>query len=70
MEMRSLNKGEVCTYRVKALCGAPVFTVMPAGSWGSKIDNFNITWVEFEVDADENNNIKIILNQYEYVDIN
>jgi hypothetical protein len=47
-EIRGLDKGETCSYRVRAKCGAPVFDVMPAKEWSSITRNFNITWNEFE----------------------
>jgi hypothetical protein len=47
-EIRGLNQGETCNYRARAECNAPVFKVVPGGEWSSSLDQFNITYVEFE----------------------
>jgi hypothetical protein len=49
--IRQLNKGETCSFRVRAICGAPAFSVSKGGAWSSTPDDFNITWNEFEVDS-------------------
>ena len=47
-EIRGLNQGETCNFRAKAECNAPVFKVVPGGEWTSNLDQFNITFVEYE----------------------
>lgn len=47
-QVRDLDQGETCNYRVKATCGAPAFKAAPGGTYTSTLDHFNITWVEFE----------------------
>jgi len=48
--IRALEKGETCTYKIKASCGSPGFRSATGADWVSKIGNFNVTWVEFETD--------------------
>jgi hypothetical protein len=55
-------RGEVCTYKVKAVCGAPVFEAIPGGDWSSSIDNFNITWVDFEKESTDSYETRQILS--------
>ena len=70
-QMRDLNQGESCTYRVKAVCGAPAFTTAPGGDWSSKLENFNITGIEFEKESTDDFQVRNILSQYlDGVDLN
>jgi hypothetical protein len=46
--IRSLQAGETCNYRLKSTCGAPIFQASAGGSWSSSLKDFNITWNEFE----------------------
>ena len=48
--IRDQYKGEVCNYRVKVGCGAPVFLPYEGGTWSSKLSAWNITYVEWEED--------------------
>jgi hypothetical protein len=50
-EIRGLNQGETCNYRLKAECGAPAFKAAPGGTFSSSLSHFNITWVESEDDT-------------------
>ena len=69
--IRDLSQGETCTYRVKSVCGAPTFTTAPGGDWSSKLSNFNITGVEFEMESTDDFQVRNILSQYlDGVDLN
>lgn len=46
--VRSLQAGETCNYRMKSTCGAPTFEASAGGTWSSTLTDFNITWNEFE----------------------
>jgi len=63
-EIRGLNQGETCTFNIKATCGAPGFTTAPGGDWSSQVDNFNITYVEFEVESQDDYQTRIQKSQY------
>lgn len=47
-QLRDLKRGEVCTYRIFTQCGLPVFRPNFVDIPGGLIDNWNITYVEFE----------------------
>jgi len=68
--MNKLNKGESCTYKIKATCGAP--TVEPVMiDWSTNTNNWNITWTEFEKESEENFETRQMLSQYlDGIDLN
>jgi hypothetical protein len=47
-QLRDLKKGDVCTYRIFTRCGLPIFRPNFVGVPGGSLDNWNITYVEFE----------------------
>jgi hypothetical protein len=47
-ELKDLKRGEVCTYRIFTQCGLPVFRPNFVDIPGGLIDNWNISYVEFE----------------------
>ena len=47
--IRNMARGSTCTYKLKAICGAPAFGAFEAtDTLASKLDSFNITITEFE----------------------
>lgn len=47
-QLRDLKRGDVCTYRIFSQCGLPLFRPNFVDVAGGTLDNWNITYVEFE----------------------
>ena len=68
-QLRDLKRGAVCTYRIFTQCGLPIFRPNFVNVPGGSIDNWNITYVEFEFDDVEkmvNNNMPDYTTKFIY----